>query len=64
MRLPKRSLVTREPRVNAWEVATEHERQAALEHERQREAVEAALLADYRDGTLTHDELLKRVAGD
>jgi len=64
MRLRRRSLVSRDPLTNAWESATDEQRTAAIEHEREREQREQALLAEYRAGTLTRDEYLKRVAGD
>jgi hypothetical protein len=65
MRLRRpRPLVSREPLTNAWEQASEQQRTAAVEHERQREALEAALLSDYRAGRIGADEYLKRVAGD
>jgi len=64
MRLRKRSLVGREPLTNAWESATDEQRTAAVEHERQCEQREQALLADYRAGRITADEFLERVATD
>ena len=64
MRLRKRSLVSRERLTNAWESATDEQRTAAIDHERQCAQREQALLAEYRAGTLTRDDYLDRVAGD
>ncbi len=60
-----RSLVNKpRPGGNAWERASDEQRTAAVEHERQCEQRETALLTEYVTGTLTRDEYLERVAGD
>jgi len=46
------------------ESATDEQRTAAIDHERQCEQRDQALLAEYRAGTLTRDDYLERVAGD
>jgi len=46
------------------ESATDEQRTAAIDHERQCEQRDQALLAEYRAGTLTRDDYVERVAGD